>query len=107
MHKFNNISDLSRYLYSIDKTDTFDYDGNVKSGEDPQTRISSSVMINDRWFHYEAIEVKADDCRTAVNPSLQPKLDALIILAGANFDDLRTITVAGRNYVEYLFPFCL
>lgn len=106
MHTFKTTANLRHNFYSIDQATDFDYDGDLEGG-DAKTRISSTVMINDRWFHYTAIEVQDDDAGTAVNRSLQPKLDALSLLAGADADDFRVITVAGRNYVEYLIPFCL
>jgi len=76
-------------------------DGDFNSKGELLTRLSNStpVQIGDLWFHMELIQV--DDNGDAVNPSLQPNIDAVTTLLGGRAGETE---IASNVYVPVLFP---
>lgn len=75
-------------------------------GDPAETRISGSVKVAGRMFHYEAFQVKGEEYpewTQAVNESLQSELDAVLVITGES--NPRLMEQDGRFYVEVLTPY--
>jgi hypothetical protein len=83
------------------QTVALEADGDFDPDYAATTRLSNKkpIEINAICFHVELLEV--DRHGDAVNPSLQPNIDAVTTLCGARPAEM---VIAGRHYVAVIFP---
>lgn len=91
-------------MFKIDASQLEFYPIGADTGGTPESVLKGNVVIVDRAFHVEAIQVSdaSDGGYTAANPQYYDTVEAIYTMADGS--PLHAVNIDGRDYLLAIFP---
>lgn len=91
-------------MFNIDASQLEFYPVGADTGGTPESILKGNLVIADRAFHVEAIQVcdASDGGYTAVNPQYYDTVEAIYTMADGN--RLHAVSIDGRDYLLAIYP---